>query len=176
MILDTLRLVTDWLNDGTNGVNAKIATTPRDGGDSAPTSLTAIVDETRNGAAARRKLPATVPALVVRLATAAPLDAEVGPNSDKRYGDIPLAIWYGDRDATSENGNRDAHYILRTVERVLRQLTNPANGAGLTAKVRNSVTLLFWKDWRYNTQDEPLEDGTIHGALFVTARVQDTVP
>jgi len=48
MYLEVVRMVADWFAHATNGINAEIANVPRDGGDSAPTSLVAVLDETRS--------------------------------------------------------------------------------------------------------------------------------
>ncbi len=58
MFLETLRAATDWLKDGSKGVQALAALLPRDPGEAAPIALKLITDETRDARLAIGTLPA----------------------------------------------------------------------------------------------------------------------
>ena len=57
MRLETLRALTAWLNDGTYGVNAQLASVPRDGSDALPADFALIAEATSNQYAARGQMP-----------------------------------------------------------------------------------------------------------------------
>lgn len=179
MILETIRIVTDWLNGSTYGVAPLLADLPLDGSDARPTAPT-IVDETRDGPAARRKIaPAEEPALVVRQADPAELNGEPFPNTGPRDAVVHLAIWYGDKKSASEQGNQAAHYVLRAAAQSLRLLTGPtqaATAAAVAAKTRNNVQLLHCQELRLVSVHEPLEDSIFLGVLLVTYKVRDLTP
>lgn len=179
MILETLRIVTDWLKDTTYGVGPMLAALPMDGSDTRPTAPT-VTDETRDGPAARRKIsPAEEPALLVRQADPADLNGEPFPNNGPRDAVVHLAIWYGDKKSASEKGNQAAHYVLRAAAQSLRLLTGPtqaATAAAVAAKTRNNVQLLKCEDLKLVSVHEPLEDSVFLGVLLATYKVRDLTP
>jgi hypothetical protein len=178
MILDTIRAWTDWLANPTYGVAAQLAAGgfPYDGTDTAPAVLAAIVDETRNGPTARRRIPDTTPVLMVRLHEVATLDASVGPNVAHRDADVTLATLYAQQDVATEAGNRDCYYTLRAVERALAKFVDPSITAANTARQRNSVQILNATALQHITIFEATKDTDILGGVLVTFKVRDTAP
>ena len=66
---ELVRMVADWLEDGTNGVNAQLDLVPRDNGDDQPADVV-IVDETRDARPGRGRVPQDdVPIVTVALAS-----------------------------------------------------------------------------------------------------------
>lgn len=179
MILETVRIVADWLTGAMYGVNAMLATVPLDGTDTRPASVT-VFDETRDGPTARRKVPATKPCLLVRQQDDATADGEPYPVGGPRQAHVTLGLWYADTQSASETGNRNTHYVLRAARESLRRLTDPTDptmaAAATTAKTRGSIQLLKTEAVRAVTAHEPLEDSLLLGALFVTFTVRDTAP
>lgn len=176
MILETVRAWADWLQDATYGVNAQLGTIPLDSGDPVPTAIALVADETRNGSAARRQIPDTLPALLVRLHAPAGLVPNIGPNTANREGAIPVLTAYAAADVTSEEGNRQCVYTLRAVEKSLRDFMDTTIAAANTARSRGSVQIERIEDLQHLTTYEPLQDRDILGALIVTFQVRDLAP
>lgn len=179
MILETVRIISDWLGGATYGVGPMLAALALDGTDTRPTAPT-IYDETRNGPAARRKIPATRPCLIVRQAVeGAALNGEPFPVQGPRYADIRLGVWYADVESASELGNQGAHYVLRAAVQSLRLLTSSTGAAGtaaVAAKTRGNVQLIKCNDLSLVTAYEPLEDGILLGAVMASYHVCDRNP
>jgi hypothetical protein len=93
MILEVLRLVTDWLNDRNTGLVAQLALIPYDDGD-VPPAVGTIADETRDANVALQLLPSS-PGVAVNI--------RVGRDS-----------------ADTQHAVRDTSYILRALIRSLR--------------------------------------------------------
>lgn len=146
MRLEVVRIVADWLADGTNGVNALLPGIPLDGGDSTPPVIASIVDETRSGVAARRHFPEDhpTPALFVFTGRDARLMGEV--HTHLRDAEISVTIGYVQKAATTENGLRDAFYTMRAVERSLKKLQEQANEASRT---RNNIAIIAAREFVY---------------------------
>jgi hypothetical protein len=176
MILETLRAWTDWQQNATYGVNALLAAVPRDAGDPVPGNVATFVDETRNGPAARRRIPDVVPALVTRLHLTGALDPSVGPNVAHRDAEVAVATWYADRNVATENGNRSCLYVLRALQRSLAKFVDPSIAAANTARTRNGITIYNVTALQHVTTFDTIEDTDILGALFVTFKVRDTAP
>ena len=178
MILETVRIVSDWLGGSTYGLAPMLAAVTLDGSDTRPT-VPAIYDETRNGPAARRKIPAK-PSLVIRqTGEGAQLNGEPFPVAGPRDADVHLGVWYADSESASEIGNQGAHYVLRAAAQSLRLLTSSTGAAGaaaVTARNRNGIQLLLCKSLSLVTAYEPLEDGILLGAVLATYHVRDTNP
>lgn len=176
MILETMRAWADWLGDATYGVNAQLATIPLDGSDTAPDAVAIVADETRNGTAARRQIPDTLPALLVRLQQSGTLVPNIGPNTAVRDGEIPLLTAYAATNADSAKGNRNAVYTLRAIEKSLRDFMDPSIAAANTARMRGNIQILSVTGLEHVTTYEPLEDRDVLAALIVTFQVRDTAP
>lgn len=179
MILETVRILADWLNDSTYGVGPMLTALTLDGSDARPSAPT-LFDETRNGPASRRKIPATKPCLIVRQAgEGAQINGEPFPVQGPRDGDVHLGVWYADVESASEKGNQGAHYVLRAAAQSLRLLTSSIGAAGTaanTARLRNGIRILQCKSLSLVTAYEPLEDGILLGAVLATYHVRDTQP
>jgi predicted DNA-binding protein len=176
MILETLRMWTDWQGNPTYGVNAQLATVPLDGTDARPTTLVAISDETRNGPTARRRVPDTVPVLMSRLHQAATLDPSVGPNTAIRDAEIQIATWYADNQLATETGNSNAYYVLRALERTLAKFLDPSIAIANTARKRGNIEIFGATTLEHLTTFETVEDSDILGGLLVTFKVRDSAP
>lgn len=169
MIIETCRLLADWLADGANGVNALLPTTPLDGSDVQPANIATIADATRDGNVARGRLPATLPGIAIM-----PLPIEgLAPHITiaDAEGDIQVAIRIGISKAVTEQGFRDSSYYLRTIVRSLRRF----NAANPPLRTRNSIYLEGCSELRMVQLWEALEDSFITGAVMATFHVRDSV-
>lgn len=174
MILELDRIVADWLADATHGVNALLASTPLDTGDSTPASIALVTDETRNGDAARGLLPASRPCIVVSCDVIDHLEGQVMVVD--RDGQVKLRVRIGLDNATTEGAVRDLSYYLRTVIRSLNRLFDAdANDA---VRTRNDIyleTCLEMKSaiaWSATQGETP----TVTGYVFPTVQIRDTKP
>lgn len=170
MILEALRLVTDRLTDATYGVNAMLASTPIDSGDSTPASLASgsIVDATRDGNVARGRLPATLPGIAVTVKEASDLENHMTPGDAE--GTITVILRFGVDKNQTEQGMRDASYYLRTALRVLRAWHN----ADPTVRTRNTVYLQSCEQLQMVPLWDDLNDSIVTGAIVATYHVRDT--
>lgn len=165
MILESCRLLTDWLNDPSNGVAAMLATTPRDAGDPLPT-LGTIADETRNDLVAQQRLP-SLPGVGVNVEIVNELDGEVATYT--RDGRPTLLIRYGvAKDATS-TGVRDAAYVLRAIIKSIRLFN-------ASTRTRNQVDIYSCLQLSYTPMWRPIEDAIITGAVRVQFQARDNAP
>lgn len=176
MELEAVRCVADWLKHATYGVNALLASTPRDGGDPVPASIVTIGDATRDGWAARKTTARDAatgqgyPAIAVY---AEPQEFSGEVQTIVRDGEIDIVISYLDVDAATQTGNRDAMYVRRAILRSLKQLNANANAASRT---RNSVTLQVCKRIRVASLNVPWDDAVLSAGVIVTYAVRDVAP
>lgn len=172
MFNEPVRILAAWLAHATLGVNAKLATVPRDGGDPLPTSVT-IVDETTNGSLARGRLPETPrPILTVEIYRWDALEP-VPSQGVLRDFDVTLLIRFGDTEAQSETGKRDAHYTMRAVQMSLAELWKESNSASRT---RNNVQLYDCTRITPLTLYAETPNAEIVGGHLITVRGRDIQP
>jgi hypothetical protein len=170
MIIEACRLVTDWLNDGTNGVNAMLAIIPMDAGDSAPAAIAAgsIVDATRDGNVARGRLPAALPGFGI---TPMPIEG-LAPwvTINDAEADLSLAIRFGMTKAQTEQGFRDTSYYLRAAVRSLRRFNGNSDP---TKRQRNQIYLESCVEMRAVQLWDVIDDSVITGAVVAKYHIRD---
>lgn len=178
MNLEPLRMVTDWLNNVTNGVNALLPGVPRDGGDALPPTVQLIVDETRNGQVARDRLPTpATPGPVITLACIE--DSVWGTALETTYrecDDLPMELRYADLDkVVSEVGTRNAYYTIRAVMRSLKLLMSDPTGTA--ARTRDSISLVNITDRVvFRPAMKQIEDKIVVASIRLSFGVQDNAP
>lgn len=115
-----VRLVADWLA-GANGINAKLATIPLDSGDSVPTSLVGVLDETRDLDTGLGRLPEDSgrPCAQVAIVGDSELDAP-GQVTPIRDYTTTVGVRIGLSKVQTQNGARDLYYYIKaTLESLL---------------------------------------------------------
>jgi hypothetical protein len=171
MLLETIRMVTDALNSSVYGVNTKLAGLSIDSTDSVPTSLAAIVDETRSDEVAVGRTPNTYPLLAVTL------DGDTSLNgflfSEIRDGSVTLVIRYITESQNAAVGNSEAFYVLRAVQQTLADFVSNDNASD---RVRNNVLILEMTELQHVNMFENINDALVVGALKPTFRVRDIAP
>lgn len=168
MNLETLRCLTDGLNNPTYGVNAQLLALPLDGSDTRPTPVALITDESRNFDAALKLIPDTLPAIYVLLASSTLDVFEMNGSSES---DISLMIRYLVEDSDSAGAIADTHYTLRAVEKALVAFNSNANASD---RVRNGVQLYAMKEVIRDTVTRFSEDKVITAGVQVTFHARDT--
>lgn len=171
MILEVIRMVADALGHDEYGVNAKIAALPVDEGDSAPSTVVTIADETRNGDVARGRFPSGRPCLTVMLHQSVELDPE--KQQGIRDGEVDVVIRMVVEDVESENGNRDTYYVLRAVKQTIAAFMDNANVAD---RSRNDIQIKQVLGMQAVTQFQRVEDGIITAAIVLKLAVRDIQP
>jgi len=165
MILECVRSLTDWLNDGTNGLAAQLVVIPRDGADTAP-QVGTIADETRNNLVAQERFPST-PGVAVNSAGLPMLDGEV--TTVTRDGQATIHIRVARAAADSMNATRDTSYILRAAIRSLRLFN-------ASTRNRNNIEIYSCTELRLAALWKPLDDLVVTGAVVGTWQFRDTAP
>lgn len=164
MILETVRAVTDHLNDASRGLGACLATTPRDGSDALP-ATPAIEDETRSFAVAVGRPPATLPAITVHYDGVVDLDPRSAQRT--RDGQVAIVCRYCVREADLAAGTRNAFYVMRALERSLDAMPFPIS--------RNGIELYSVTERQYGGSMQQLGDAWVILSLRLVVQVRETV-
>lgn len=168
MLLETLRMVTDALNSATYGVNTKLSGLSIDSGDSIPTSLAAIVDQTRSQDVAVGRYPAEFPCLVVSLNGDTQLNGFL--YSDVRDGNVSVVIRYITQAENMATGVSEGFYVLRAVQQTLADFVSNDQAAD---RSRNNVQILEMTELVHRQMFENIDDANVVGALQTTFKVRD---
>ena len=171
-----MRIIKDWLDDATNGVNAELAamtTDDLDTNDTVPADVATIIDESRDGNAALKLIPQdlTLPALLIFQSEAFAIPIGLGQGKIKATVG-PIAIAYAIRNSDPAAGKEDAFY---TMDAVYRSLNNLFVGNDAT-RVRAGVQLLNLRNIELAPMDEQIGDATLTLALIIRFQVHDTRP
>lgn len=111
MMLEVARALTDWFNDGANGVAAKLALVPREGGDPLP-DIGTIADFTRDNNVAQMRSP-SLPGIAVNVLQIPQLDGENNTVTGDGIADVLVRV--ARKEADSKIAARDSSYILRAL-------------------------------------------------------------
>lgn len=173
MILETVRIIADWLDDATYGVNALAASVPTDTGVTQFPAVT-VLNSTESGATARGQIPdvsSNLPALLVTPADQ-PID-QIAPGARPWPPDasVTVLVRYATAKADTAAAERDASQTIRAVWRSLGQLM--VTSAGETARTRAQVQLLHITSLQAATLYEDNKDVIVTGGVLVTSRVRD---
>jgi hypothetical protein len=171
MILEADRLIADWLADATYGVNALLASTPRDAGDAQPANVT-IYDETRDSTAARGDVPTSLPAVIVTTDRVDQLDGQVATTT--RDGQVTVRVRYVISQAATATAIQDSSYVLRTVLRSLRKFFDL--NAAAAGRTRNSIYLESCLSLAGAPMWTPMEDAVVTGGIIATIQLRDLTP
>lgn len=172
MILETVRIVADWLTHATHGVNALRGSVPLDTGVSAPPVVT-VLDSTRDGRIARGGVPTGVelPALCVSPADT-PLEQgvpTVRPWPPDATVTVLIRVAMSLQDTAA--AERDASQLVRAVWRSIGLLMT--TDAGMSARSRASVQLISVRQLQAATLYEADQDTMVTGGVLVTCHVRD---
>ena len=173
MILETVRIIADWLNDGTYGVNAVRTNVPKDVG---VTDFPAvqIFDSTRDGRIGRggipQMLPSELPALLVT-----PADSPVEQNgavirSWPPDAKVTVLVRYVAREMDTAKAERDASQTIRAIWRSIGSMVTQRTGT----QRASGVHLISVVSMQAATLYESTEDTTVTGGVIVMCHVRDT--
>lgn len=179
MQLEPIRIVADWLADGSTGysVNELLDTVELDGEDERPNDVT-VWDSTRHGWVSRKRLSregsgVALPALAVMLG--AELRAEgTPPTGTTRDGTVQIAIAYVEADEDHASGSAAALYTLRAVTRSLYQLN--LNAYATSHRTRGNIYLKHLVELSEGDVSVQWNDAVVTAALITTWAVRDQAP
>ena len=173
MILETVRIVADWLDHPTYGVNALASSVPRDDGvDVFPRVV--VRDSTRDGRVTRGQLPPVddLPALLVT-PTDQPLEqASSTVRPWPPDATVSVLVRYATQRLDTAQAERDTSQTIRAIWRCIGQMMTTT--AGETARTRAAVQLYSVPNMQAATMYEDNADVIVTGGVLVTCRVRDT--
>lgn len=171
-------MVHTWLQDGTYGVNAKLALMSAagllDGSDSVPADIVTFIEETSDARLARGRVPelaSQLPCLAVLQSGEVVVPAVV--KTTYFDADITIAIWYVARDKDSNDGRQDAMYTIRAIRQSLRELFKPANSADRT---RGNIQMFPSGEITIPPLFTIQNDLPISGAVELRVKIRDISP
>lgn len=164
MILEVVRSLTDWLNDGSHGIVAQLATVPRDGGEPLPTVGT-IADETRSNLVAQQRLPST-PGFAVNVQQIPMLDGEI--QTIVGDGVAQILMRYGVSNADTQYATRDTSYVLRAAILSLRRYN-------ADTRSRNQIQIYSCTHLAIQPLWAPIDDVIVTGAIVGHWQFRDSL-
>jgi len=174
MILETVRIIADWLSDATYGINAVRTAVPKDTGVADFPAVT-ILDSTRDGRVTRGGVPnltaTEFPCLLVSPADT-PMDQQVSAARPfPPDATVTVLVRYAATNQTdTARLERDASQTIKAVWWQVPQLLLTA--AGETARTRANVQLYGIPTMQAATLYESDTDTTVTGGVLVTCRVR----
>jgi len=170
VILEAVRIVADWLEDGTYGVAAKLAALDFDGSDTAPAGTIAVEDETRSDEAAMNRDTARP---FIRVAAADVRELGQDGALQVHDGDVAVEITIV-READSPAAVvRDLYAPTRAVTQSLAALFDDRSAAAMTARVRGGVPWHGYTTLAAAQVRPELTDTTGTASVYLTARCRD---
>lgn len=175
MILETVRIIADWLADGAFGVNAVRTSVPKDTGVADFPAVT-VLDSTRDGRVARGGVPNLEPSnFPVLLVTPADQPVDQASPAVKPFptdATVTVLVRYATNKVDTAEAERDTSQTLKAVWWQIPQLDLTA--AGNTAKDRTTtrVQLMYIQSLQMATLYESAADTTVTGGVLVTCRVR----
>ena len=174
MILEAVRIVADWLADSTNGVNALLASVPREADTAVPPAVT-VFDSSRHGFVARGQIPESIERLPALLVSPADQSMDqVSPAARPFPADttITLLVRYATQRQDTAQAERDASLTIRAIWRSIGMLMQ-SNATTEAARNRNSVQLWTVSSMQAATLYQDNQDTVVTGGVLVTCRVRD---
>jgi hypothetical protein len=173
MILETVRIVADWLSNATFGINAVRLAVPKDSGVSDFPAVT-VLDSTRDGRVARGGVPNLnaneFPCLLVTPADQPVEQATIAARPFPPDATVSVLVRYATREIDTAKAERDASQTIKTVWWQLPQLMLTA--AGEVARTRAQTQLYQIQTMQAATLYESADDTTVTGGVLVTCRVR----
>lgn len=172
MVLNGLRITTDWFGDATRGVNAQIDRLPLDGNDPRPKHIRKILDVTKDPGVLSGDFGRTFPALVGAPEDPAVMKGEI--NQVYRDGESMSFSWlYVSGDADRAQAVRDGLYTCRAMEQSIAHLMDVGNVASRT---RNGIILQSCIAITYGTVIEEAAEGWITAAFTAEFQPRNITP
>ena len=171
MIVESIRRLRTWLEDGATGVNALLPDVPRPLGEAAP-ALVTVADETRDGWVARQLIDRTAlaagPVLTVGTYDQ-PIELPAGVEPGLGGAVIPLVLRYAALGDLSDRVVVDAWRTLRCAQRAVAGRFDGPHAA----EVHEGITYYEPAGFRHLPDYVPSGDGLYVGGLLLLLRASD---
>lgn len=178
MILETIRMTSDWLKDATHGVNAELdalqAGVDMDATDPAMLAVAVIRNPTEDADAAAWQAPIELPAIDVREDGPVAADGEVA-TVYRDAASVALAIRYFATAAEEDVAVQQTMTALRAIVRSLAKFLQDTPEAE-AARSRNGILILGCTTLTFGRWHEGVGDAKVTGAVGITLQVRDTLP
>lgn len=173
MILEPIRIISDWLNSDVKGFNDVVKDIPCDLDDvNLRKPCAFIADSSRDDRVARMDDPPSVPALYVT--SDGPLNAEGEVKTIYRDSDTTsVAIRYVMKGCDTAAANAQVMYALRAVVRSLRELMRNENAPSRT---RNGIYIESCLNLTFGRVEEGAGSSVVAGAVVAVFKVRDKSP
>ena len=146
MSVSVLRMITDFLKDGTYGVNAQLDVMTSDGlydaGDSQPVDISYINDETRDDEIAQLSPPegttkkSSLSVFILDEISLINLTAQGESPPASRDEEVLVTIRFHDARVETAAGNRDSYYYQRALLKCLREFNRTT-----ATRTRNQISI-----------------------------------
>lgn len=172
-MIEPIRILADWLQHPTHGVNALLAAMPGDPGDPLPTLIATVLDETRDGPTALDLPPEDLerlPALLVRAVR--PTDLAPSQVNLISLGEASLLVQYAIQEINPDEAMRQMYQTLyRAVPKSIARLLQTAEGD--VARHRNQVQLIGLEALTHLDRFSKLESSYLIGGFVARFSVVD---
>lgn len=171
MMTEGVRIMADWLDHATYGINAFLPGIPRETGLAQPSNLT-VLDSTRNSVVARGEVPPNTTAAALVTPADTPFNQR-NPTSNPFPADlfVDVMVRFAVRNPNTENAWNATSVYTRAMWKSIRALMHTADG--LTARTRSDVLLVSIDDMQGVNQFENRNDIVITTAIVFTLRLND---
>jgi hypothetical protein len=173
VILETVRIMADWLSDATYGINAIRTAVPKDTGVTTAPAVT-VLDSTRDGRVARGGVPsllaAEYPALLVTPADSPVDQANPAVRPFPPDATVTVLVRYVCSVLDTAKAERDTSQTIKALWWQIPQLL--LTSAGETARARANVQLYGITNMQAASLYEAAEDTIVTGGVLVTCRVR----
>lgn len=172
MILEATRIISEALSDSTIGVNAQLASLPKDAADSTPPRIIAVLDPTTNDDAAAGKAGLDFPVLLVTVGPIRDMEGEVA--TVKRGAKLSVLVSYITHDYDKAQAVTNALYTLRAVQRTIRELMRNEN---ISRRQRNNICLVACLGMEAESVKAAVGDGVFAtGIMVLELQLRDLAP
>lgn len=173
MILESVRMIADWLGGSTYGINAVRLAVPKDTGVTDFPAVT-VIDSTRDGRVTRGgvpNLPLTLfPAVLVTPADQPMEQASPAVRPFPPDATVTVLVRYATREIDTAKAERDASQTIKAIWWQVAQLLLTPDGEA--ARTRGNVQLYGIPSMQAATLYESADDVTVTGGVLVTCRVR----
>lgn len=158
MYLEVARSLTEWFNDPTHGIAAKLLGVARDPGDPLP-DVGTIADQTTNNLVAQMKFP-SIPGIAINVRGIPQLDGENNTVTGDGVADILVRIARAEVD--TKFASRDTSYILRALMQSWRHYNSSVHTRN-DIQIYDCQKLICAPDW--TTIEDVIVTGAANGHM-----------
>lgn len=186
MILEATVIVSEWLKNPTHGVNALLASIPRNkikGGVYPKPEKVTIYDDCTDDCVAMELQPEATPAVVVFCDSEIRYDMDMQDHSDQKKGQkaegLTMVAAYMVADKDPIEARQEGNFVLRAVKNSLNRYNNPRTRGRKTVNdhgILNDVHVVKISDLRVQRVAGSVGQLTLAGFVLATLWLYDRRP